>query len=198
MPFVKATSTLSDEATWHNCNGGALIDIPQPWRSWLLDRGSLTQHLTIASKGAFRVHILRQQVMRPRLSEQGLLDMPNRSLALVREVFLYGNNQPWVFARSVLPLSSLTGRQRRLRKLDNRPLGALLFADPTMRRGAMQISRIKASNLPISAFVSDPGTSLWGRRSVFYIDQKPLLVSEIFLPAFCPYNKPLNKIWRRN
>ena len=25
---------------------------------------------------------------------------------------------------------------------------------------------------------------LWGRRSVFYLQQKPLLVSEVFLPAF--------------
>jgi len=99
LPCVKATPTLSDEATWHNSNGVTLIDIPPSWRSWLFDRGSLTQHLTTASKGAFRVQILQQEVMHPRLSEQGLLDMPNRSLALVREVFLYGNNQPWVFAR---------------------------------------------------------------------------------------------------
>lgn len=178
---------------WQDYGAIASMKIPLHWRRCLLDRGSLTQHLTAASKGAFRVGILQQRLTRPQLSEQKALNMADRSLALVREVLLYGNDQPWVFARSVLPLSSLTGAQRRLRKLDNRPLGALLFADPSMRRGAMQISRINAGQLPLlgdleRGILTNPDTVLWGRRSVFYIDQKPLLVSEVFLPDFCPYS----------
>lgn len=177
---------------WHDSGAIACKNIPRHWRRWLLDRGSLTQHLMAASRGAFRVDILQQRLMRPQLSEQTVLNMPDRGLALVREVLLYGNDQPWVFARSVLPMSSLTGRQRRLRKLDNRPLGALLFADPSMRRGAMQISRIKTGQMPLSGDfepnILPAEASLWGRRSVFYLDQKPLLVSEVFLPDFGPYS----------
>ena len=184
---------ISSPPIWHDCGVIASMEIPPHWRHWLLDRGSLTQHLTTASKGAFRVSILQQRLMRPQLSEQKVLNMADRSLALIREVLLYGNDQPWVFARSVLPLSSLTGAQRRLQKLDNRPLGALLFADPSMRRGAMQISRIKVGQLPLlgdleADILTKPDTPLWGRRSVFYIDQKPLLVSEVFLPDFGPYS----------
>jgi chorismate-pyruvate lyase len=26
--------------------------------------------------------------------------------------------------------------------------------------------------------------SVWGRRSLFYLDRKPLLVSELFMPEF--------------
>ena len=178
------------EPLWKDYRATVSLDIPLQWQCWLLDRGSLTQRLTTASHGAFRVQILRQQIMRPQLSEQQLLHMPNRSLAVVREVLLYGNDQPWVFARSILPLTSLTGAQRRLRKLDNRPLGALLFADPGMRRGSMQIGRIEARNLPLPNNLNGATKPLWGRRSVFYIDTKPLLVSEIFLPGFCPYNRP--------
>lgn len=173
---------------WQDSSAIANMKVPLHWWRWLLDRGSLSQHLTAASNGAFRVGILHQRLMRPQLSEQVALNMAVRGLALVREVLLYGNEQPWVFARSVLPLSSLTGAQRRWRKLDNRPLGALLFADPSMRRGAMQISRIKAGQLPLSDILTNPDTSLWGRRSVFYVDQKPLLVSEVFLPAFGSYS----------
>jgi chorismate--pyruvate lyase len=202
LSFLSATSPASStELPWQdyktaNSLNVAFLKVPAAWWPWLLNRGSLTQHLTAASKGNFRMQILNQRVQRPHLSEQALLAMPHRRLALVREVLLYGNNQPWVFARSILPLSTLSGPHRRLRLLDNRPLGALLFADPTMRRGAMQISRLKAGNLPLSAFLSDSETALWGRRSVFYISHKPLLVSEIFLPAFYPYNKPLYKSWR--
>lgn len=143
-----------------------------------------------ASNGAFRVQILRQRVARPQLPERRLLRMPERHLALIREVLLLGNDQPWVYARSVLPLSSLTGAQRCWRKLDHRPLGALLFADPGMRRGTMQISRINPAQLTLPQIAGHLDTPLWGRRSVFYINQKPLLVGEIFLPTFYPYNKP--------
>ena len=172
------------------------LNVPMIWRRWLLDRGSLTQHLRAISGGSFRVLVLQQQMKRPQASERVLLQIPNRGLALVREVLLYGNDQPWVFARSVLPLSTLSGGRRRLRKLDNRPLGALLFTDPTLRRGAMQISRVNSGRLPLSARPSDLDAMLWGRRSVFYLKARPLLVSEIFLPGFCPDNKPMNRLRR--
>jgi chorismate--pyruvate lyase len=77
----------------------------------------------------------------------------------------------------------MTGRLHSLRHLDNRPLGALLFADPTMRRGAMEIGRIPATQVPGG---QGGDARLWGRRSLFYLDGKPLLVSEIFLPGFKP------------
>jgi len=185
------------EPAWQDYRAAVTKNIPTQWRQWLFDRGSLTQRLKVASNGAFRVHICQQRVQRPQLSEQRLLNMPNRHLAMIREVLLYGNDQPWVYARSVLPLSSLTGSQRHLRKLDNRPLGALLFANPGMRRGAIQIGHINPRNLALPDTLGAVDTSLWGRRSLFYIDAKPLLVSEIFLPAFCPYNKPLNSSPRR-
>ncbi len=192
-PLYATVVTESDVATepvWRDCTVISNVDIPAQWRDWLFDQGSLTRRLTAASHGAFRVQILRQRVARPQLSERRILQMPERHLALVREVLLLGNEEPWVYARSVLPLSSLTGQQRCWRKLDHRPLGALLFADPGMRRGAMQISRINPAQLSLPGIANHHERSLWGRRSVFYIKEKPLLVGEIFLPTFCPYNKP--------
>jgi chorismate-pyruvate lyase len=34
---------------------------------------------------------------------------------------------------------------------------------------------------------------LWARRSVFLLENKPLLVAEIFLPTFKPYNQILGQ-----
>lgn len=112
--------------------------------------------------------------------------MAHHRLAVIREVVLYGKDQPWVYARSVLPLSSLTGHLRRLRKFDNRPLGALLFAEPSMRRGKLEIASIHPSQVALPAALGVFDAPLWGRRSVFYLTGKPLLVSEIFLPTFTP------------
>ena len=163
--------------------------VPACWRRCLLDRGSLTARLLAASGGDFRVEVLRQQVGRAQLAESRLLGLPPGRRAIIREVLLHGRDTPWVYARSILPMSTLTGRQRRLKRLDNRPLGALLFADPGMRRGTLQVGRVAAASLPLAGSVSEDPEPLWGRRSVFLLDGKPLLVSEIFLPDFSPYNE---------
>lgn len=152
-------------------------------RDWLLDTGSLTARLVARSEGHFHVQVLRQQIERPRLSEWRCLGMPKHHLALVREVILHGHREPWVFARSVLPLTSLTGGLRHLRKQDARPLGAFLFSQPHLRRSAIAVSRISRHHgyVPAALLRESP---LWGRRSVFYLDGKPLLVSEVFLGSF--------------
>jgi len=163
--------------------------IPTIWHSWLSDTGSLTDRLLTLSQGDLRVKIINQRLQRPRLSERQKLCLDNRALALVREVILYGLNQPWVYARSVLPLTTMTGRLRKLRQLDNRPLGALLFNDPSMTREPVQVACFKSIPLLNRAQLDASVSPLWGRRSVFRLDKKPLLVSEIFLHPFKLYNQ---------
>jgi len=157
---------------------------PRQLQPWLVDTGSLTARLLAKSNGNFYVRVVRQVIARPSLSEQQALNMKQHQLALIREVVLYGNNEPWVFARSVLPLSSLTGSLRHLRKQGTKPLGAFLFSQPHLHRGPMHIAAITARDayVPKNFIGQQP---LWGRRSVFSIAHKPLLVSEVFLQAFC-------------
>ena len=158
--------------------------IPPDWRRCLLDRGSLTQRLIDASSESFAVRVVREAFLVPRLDERQLLDLPTRRRSFVREVLLYVDGSPRVFARSVIPLSTLTGRLRKLRRLDDRPLGAVLFADPGMARGPLEIARVPAAMIPGDHATDD--TSYWGRRSLFYMDSRPLLVSEIFLTDHKP------------
>lgn len=154
------------------------------WRGWLSDTGSLTDRLLKSSSGDLSVKIISQRLQQPKLSERQTLKLDNRVQALIREVVLIGMGQPWVYARSVVPLSTLTGRLRKLRHLDNRPLGALLFNDPTMSREPVQVANMQ-SQLPLFDFGQGAyNKPLWGRRSVFRLDKKPLLVSEIFLEPF--------------
>lgn len=150
-----------------------------PLRPWLLDKGSLTARLQAKSEGRFCVQLLRQFWYTASHSEARLLGIAPRARVLVREVLLRGNDQAWVFARSIFPHSSLQGSLRRMGKFDNRPLGAFLFSQAGMRRGPMEVSRFSCVGSS-----SDADEAVWGRRSVFYIDNKPLLVSEVFLPEF--------------
>ena len=162
--------------------------VPISWRDWLADAGSLTQRLLDISDGDLSVSVLKQCFEVPRFSERQLLGLVDRRRAMVREVVLYGNAKPWVFARSILPLSTLTGRLRKLRQLSDQPLGELLFKDPSMRREPVQYARFDVGNnlLPQSTVSMDQVS--WGRRSVFRLDNKPLLVAEVFLPDFNPHN----------
>lgn len=158
--------------------------MPRRWRRWLEDRGSLTQRLIAASGGDFHVEILRQFIGQPTPDEARALGLGNRRRGLIREVLLIGNGVPWVFARSVLPLATLTGRRNHLRHLDDRPLGQELFSDNSMHREPVEIARIDSAALPL--LPTQPAAPLWGRRSVFRLDGKPLLVAEIFLADFDP------------
>jgi chorismate--pyruvate lyase len=133
-----------------------------------------------ASSGDFRVERIAQDWRRPSLSEAQLLDITADNRALVREVILWGRGEPWVYGRSIMPVRSLCGDLRRLRRLQNSSLGALLFSYPNLQRTPFQLARIDGNTLP-EAIRSD--AMLWGRRSRFELQQRPLIVSEVFLPA---------------
>ncbi len=152
------------------------------WR-WLLDPASLTQRLQ-AVCGELRVEVLRNTWARPTLDELRTLGLRPGQRALVREVHLLCDGRPWVFARTVIPRETLGGKYRRLTQLGNRSLGAVLFADKTMRRAEVHVACLTpVHQLYTCATRSLTGKprQLWGRRSLFYLRERPLLLSEIFL-----------------
>jgi chorismate--pyruvate lyase len=156
---------------------------PRALHTWLDDKGSLTARLIAQSGGQFHVEIVQQYIALPARDEQQILHLSRPSLALIREVILCGRNQPWVFARSVLPLSSLTGELRHLRKQHNRPLGAFLFSQPQLIRSPIAVTAFNVDDTYVPAALAQQ-YPLWGRRSAFSLHGKRLLVSEVFLPAF--------------
>ena len=156
--------------------------IPDEVKSWLFDSSSLTARLIRMCSGEFRVELLSQGVERPALDEIKALNLTYGESALVREVHLYCKNKPVVYARTVIPLSTLTGAQRSYGNLGCRPLGAMLFADKTMKRDEVEVSRLISES---SLLMKSGATTedVWGRRSVFRVGGKPLLVSEYYLPT---------------
>lgn len=149
-------------------------------RSWLQDRGSLTARLRALAGDSFQVTVLQQRWAKPRLDEAQALGIPTHQYALIREVILSGNGGPWVYARSVLPIKTLSGPLRFLRKFGNRPLGELLFNNAAIQRGAMEIAvwpPVLLSHTPSSQHAKP----YLARRSIFQYRHTPMLVSEVFL-----------------
>ncbi|MCW8900479.1 MAG: chorismate lyase [Gammaproteobacteria bacterium] len=153
---------------------------------WLFEHGSLTRRILQHCTKNFRVEVLSQNWQRPMLNEALRLGVHPEHHALIREVLLYCGDTPWVFARSVLPRKTLTGPRRFLGKLGNRPLGEILFSDPSIQRDALEVAEIKKGQRMFSCAtqpLKTPPDFVWGRRSVFYLHKKSLLVNEVFLPS---------------
>ncbi|MEE9342270.1 MAG: chorismate lyase [Gammaproteobacteria bacterium] len=158
--------------------------LPVELAGWLRDKASLTDRIRSCCTGAFSVQVLEQGWACPRLHESRVLTTKHGERALVRQVHLLCDDQPWVFARTVIPVRTLEGPQRQLGCIGNKPLGAYLFSDPSMKRGPVEIAQHFPGNpdyeMAASVLKNKP-SSLWGRRSVFRVGKKPLLVSELFL-----------------
>ncbi len=159
--------------------------IPRELLGWLLDPASLTHRIKQHCRGRFRVRVLAQGWGRPRPDERRALGMQAAERALIRQVQLLCDDEPWVFARSIIPVTTLSGPQRRLARLGDRPLGAFLFADPSMQRGPVELACIPRQSHIYRMATTGLGVKpacIWGRRSVFQVGNKPLLVCEVFLP----------------
>jgi chorismate--pyruvate lyase len=129
--------------------------------SWLLDEGSLTARLQAASGNRLRVRVLNQQWQRPRTSERRALGLRAHEVALVREVVLECAGEPWVFARSILPATTLRGRLRHLRRFGERSLGALLFSTRGLRRAPFELARIDVAHRILPAALAG-AAPVWG------------------------------------
>ncbi|MCQ4286704.1 chorismate lyase [Pseudomonas stutzeri] len=147
---------------------------------WLyVDKGSLTRRLTDLAEGAFSVTPLTEGWQALRDDECAALGVAEGSQGWVREVYLRGHQEPWVFARSVAAREALERSGLDLPHLGNRSLGELLFSDPAFARGPLQARRYPEAWLPPD--VRQP--QLWARRSCFSQEELRVVVAEVFLPA---------------
>lgn len=168
-------------------------DIPVYLRPWLLDPGSTTKRFRALGRETFSVQVLKQGWETNFSDERSLLKISARAKTLVREVLIYCNGQAWMFARTIFPASSLTGPNKYLKQaLDERPLGDLLYSEPSLRRSEFELSLLQLEpyefmmDSRVRGYFTEP---LWARRSLFFLHDKPILLTEVFLPALVGYCK---------
>lgn len=155
---------------------------------WLLDRNSLTARLKNHCQ-QFRVEVLGQTIQ-PCSTYEANEDINAGEPVLVREVLLFCDEIPQVFARSLMPLTSLTGEEQQLAHLGTQSLGQVLFNHPDLQRKCIEVSQFdqQSSVAKLSAYLGLPlNYPLWARRSVFLLEQKPVMVAEVFLPKAVAY-----------
>lgn len=141
--------------------------IPAAVSDWLMELGSMTRRF---ERHCGRVHVEPQRecfVTRDRLVEEAE-HLPCSERYWLREVVLLGDGRPWLLGRTVIPLETLTGPDQALVDLGTLPLGRYLFSSDSLTRDYIDVGRQEA---------------LWARRSRLCLAGKPLLLTELFLPA---------------
>jgi chorismate lyase len=166
-----AVPDISDSSLdWHSQGERRSLPV-EAWRQWLYDSSSLTKLLIRKSAGDFRVEVLEEAWLLPLNSAVrscfGPLASDHRFWS--RKVVLIGDNTPWVLAHTLIPEFSLTGPLKHVLELNEKPLGEYLFSHPDLIRSGIDITPLAGNS--------------WGRRSLFYLFGKPIMVAEFFLPA---------------
>lgn len=187
LPRLPAVPSLN--AAHARRTAGRRQAIPARLRQWLLAPGSLTARLR--QHGAVRVQVISQ-------GRRTLWPQEQRALGClqghVREVVLYVDGRPAIWARSSTPLNAVKGPWRAIKGLGNRPLAELLFEHNQVRRDPL-IAQALASQSPERRHLARQwarvapqadahalATPIWTRRSVFWHRGHPLQVLESFTP----------------
>jgi chorismate--pyruvate lyase len=180
-PFQRAFR----EASWTSLKSRRLPGASPQAHAWLSDRGSLTRSVKASCGGRFAVDVVHQAHGAALPSERALLHAGTAKALLVREVRLNCNGRCWVFARTLIPLQGLRGIALGLTTLGRRPLGEVLFSDPTTRRLRVQVARILPRHhlfAKATHHLPNLPKGLWGRRTLFRYGDCPILVNELFMP----------------
>ncbi len=160
--------------------------LPLRLRDWLTGTGSLTRQLTEACEQEFSVRLLHSGWQRPLADESLLLNQPLSQLMYSREVHLMDGEKAEVYARTMVPKRTYEAMQARFESLGNRSLGQMLFNDPSLQRGEIEVTCLQPQDSLFkmaSRHLEQAPEQLWARRSCFYLEDKGLLVNEIFLPS---------------
>jgi len=172
------------EPLWRENRLGTRHTLPDNVQSWVYEPGSLTQRLRDYYGDAVAVKILLQRWNTPFLSERKLLDLPENKYSLIREVLLHADGKPLILARTIIPASTIKVAKSNLAHLGSRPLGEIIFSYPKLERIEMDVTMIDPPTWTQPAIAEGHiDQPIWGRRTVYAIAHRQMLVSEFFLPG---------------
>jgi len=169
---------------WFATAPSTLNRAPPAVRAWLGWPDSLTERVAEHLGDRVQIRVLSERVDRLLSDERAHLDVRART-ARVREVQLEVRGVPYVVARTVFPDSTARVMNHALRQLGTRSLGSLLFGALRAPVHLREFTRLEASSA-LCCVLRDhlpAHTDLWARRALHRLQERPLLVTEIFLPA---------------
>ena len=145
MKFNKLTSWMAETKSLEVQNKEIL--------SWLNEPGSITSR--IKSFSNFRLKLLRDGPGEVDTAEDDLI-ITNYEENNIREVVLYSDEEPFIYAKSILPLETIRLGLGVLGNLKENPLGDILFSNPEIKKNIcylLSLNRIKKYFMGEKAYI---------------------------------------------
>ena len=136
-------------------------------KSWLLEQGPITKR--IKSIAEFRLELIQDELSDATDDEILFLKIASEEIR-IREVILYGNENPIVFARTIIPNTTIEKGLKELGKIGNKPLGDILFEKDIFSKEDIVFATFK-----------DEESLFWGRKIKYTVKDQPFSVMEVFL-----------------
>ena len=136
--------------------------------SWLLESGPITNRIKLSQE--FELELLNDEIDEISKEEELFLNSVSKTFR-VRRVILLGNKTPVVYAKSVIPTSTIENGLSSLGKIGNAPLGDILFTPGVFTKLEMVCA----------SFLSKEKNVYWGRKIKYSVNSEPISVMEVFL-----------------
>ena len=172
LPDVRNIETLA----WSDA---ALVMLPEKYRLWLQDSGSLTAKLQQYTAS------LSLQLLTSGWQTTSYVD----SSQLMRQVLLSDGQQPWIWGLTVVNALQLANEPA-LSNWSTEPLGVLLFANDDIGLRHFEVadfSQNQAFLEILPAWGCSAIQPLWGRRSRLQFRSCQISLTEVFLPEHPMY-----------
>ena len=158
---------LKQISSWNSYQSVMLQITNDEIKSWLLEEGPITKR--IKSNKEFKLKLIQDEVSAVDESEKQFINYNSTNIR-VREVLLFGDEIPMVFARTIIPNSTIKEGLADLGTLGNKPLGDILFEkDVFLKEDVLYASFMNEDKL------------FWGRKRKYSVKGYPFSVMEVFL-----------------
>ena len=157
---------LEQISSWDTFNK-IKLQVSDEIKSWLLEKGPITKRIKSVKK--FRLELIQDEISEVDKVEKAFINSKSRKIR-VREVVLYGNTKPMVFARTIIPNTTIEKGFAELGTLGKSPLGDILFKKDIFTKDNVVYASFKYKK-----------KIFWGRKTKYTVKNLPFSVMEVFL-----------------
>ena len=158
---------LEQKSPWDTFEANEPLINSDEIKSWLLEKGPITKR--IKAIGTFKLELIQDKVSEVEKSEILFLNS-NKGKFRVREVKLFCNDEPKVFARTIIPVITIEDGFSGLGKIGKKPLGDILFEKKIFTNEEVVFASFKYEEY-----------LFWGRNTKYKVKGYPFSVMELFL-----------------
>jgi chorismate lyase len=176
--------------TWHDENDLDALEADPTLLYWLTEPQCLTEAIE-AHSHCVKLQLLSMDFDQPMPDEILYLSPHHQSdRFIVRESSLQSDDTPWTYARVIIPEETYKANQENFDTLGDDPIGkTLLFQHDNITRSTFQCALLYQNVWQKNPYIAEPMEKQLGkrtlgmRRSIFFIDQKPLQITEVYFPS---------------